>query len=47
MKAFFNGKKVEVAPINDDFEIVEDSELYIDLNDNTKSYSIQDLQFID
>lgn len=47
MKAIFNGQEVEVAPVNDDFEIVEDSELYIDLNDNTRSYSVYDLQFID
>lgn len=38
---------VNVAPINDDFEIVKESDIYIDLDDNSKSYHYSDLEFTD
>ena len=38
---------VNVAPVNDNFEIVDESDIYIDLDDQTKTYHYSDLEFID
>lgn len=39
-------ESVNVAPVNDDFEIVEESDMYINLDDKTKSYLYSDLEFM-
>jgi hypothetical protein len=38
---------VNVAPVNDNFEIVEESDMYIDLDNEKNTYHCSDLEFID
>lgn len=55
MKAIFtyhdaNGEHkepVNVAPVDDNFEIVEESDMYIDLDNGKNTYHYSDLEFID
>ena len=38
---------VNVAPVNDNFEIVDESDIYIDLDNEKNTYHYSDLEFID
>lgn len=38
---------VDVAPIDDNFEIVDESDIYIDLDNEKNTYHYSDLEFID